>query len=71
MKRLTFVLWLIVGFAAGELLYHAGRISVARECPPTQHRAKLLYSEQRGAGTVCTYASGWEGYGRTLVRKTP
>ena len=71
MKRLTLVLWVILGFAIGEAVYHAGRQSIRRECPADQRGAKLLYSEQRSTGTVCTYASGWDGYGRTLKRKRP
>lgn len=55
--------------AAAALAFDAGKLASRRECPAAQQGAKLLYSEQRATGTVCTYASGWEGYGRRLERK--
>lgn len=55
MKPLTFALKLIITLAIGLLLYFAGQSSVLRKCPPDQQGAKLLYSEQRTTGTVCSY----------------
>lgn len=71
MKPLSLALKLIIIVAIGLLLYFAGQLSVLRKCPADHHGAKLLHSEQRTTGTVCTYASRWEGYGRRIVRKTP
>lgn len=62
---------LIVILAAGLLpAYQIGKRASLRECPPDQQGAKLLYSEQRSTGTVCSYAARWDGHGRTIKRKT-
>lgn len=69
MKPLSVALKLVITVAIGLLLYFAGQFSVLRECPPDQQGAKLLYSEQRSTGTVCSYASRWDGHGRKIKRK--
>lgn len=71
MKPLSLALKLIIIIAIGLPLYFAGQFSALRKCPADQHGAKLMYSEQRTTGTIYTYASRWEGYGRKIVRKTP
>ena len=54
---------------AGLMVYAAGREAMRRECPPAQQGERLLRSEQRTNSTICTYASGWNGYGRKITQQ--
>ena len=70
MTLLKLALWICAGFVICELMYQAGREASRRECPPAQHGERLLASEQRAKSTVCTYAGGWNGYGRGLKARS-
>jgi hypothetical protein len=76
MKTKTLVASILIGSGisiAGALgswcIYASGRASAQRECPSEQRGERLLSSEQRRDMTVCFYAAGPAGYGRTIKSK--
>ncbi|HEU0283360.1 MAG TPA: hypothetical protein VFQ99_06210 [Gallionella sp.] len=71
MKQLVFTCSVCLSFAIGTMVFDAGKKAALRECPPAQHGERLLTSEQRANSTIYTYASGWNGYGRTIKERKP
>lgn len=59
----------VVCFTLGNLIYHAGRLAAVRECPAVQQGERLILSEQGKNGTICTYAGGWNSYGKTTRKR--
>lgn len=71
MRWIAFVILFAAGSGAAAILaFDAGRQAAQRECPKAQHGQRLLSTEQRAASTLCTYASGWDGYGKMIKRKS-
>lgn len=72
-RRSAPLLWAVgltaIAAALGLGLYQAGFTAALRQCPPIQHGERLLSSEQRADGVLCSYAESAADYGRKVTRR--